>query len=45
MDRERAIAALGLDQPLWAQYLSFLQRRRSTAISAARSSTAPRRSA
>ena len=24
IDRERAIAALGLDQPLWAQYLSFL---------------------
>jgi peptide/nickel transport system permease protein len=24
MDRERAIAALGLDKPLWAQYLSFL---------------------
>ncbi|HYQ99771.1 MAG TPA: ABC transporter permease [Casimicrobiaceae bacterium] len=24
MDRDRAIAALGLDQPLWAQYLSFL---------------------
>jgi peptide/nickel transport system permease protein len=23
-DRERAIHALGLDQPLWAQYLSFL---------------------
>lgn len=23
-DRERAIAALGLDQPLWAQYLLFL---------------------
>ena len=23
-DRERAIAALGLDKPLWAQYLSFL---------------------
>jgi len=24
IDRERAIAALGLDKPLWAQYLSFL---------------------
>ena len=24
MDRERAIAALGLDKPLWAQYWSFL---------------------
>jgi peptide/nickel transport system permease protein len=24
IDRERAIAALGLDRPLWAQYLSFL---------------------
>ncbi len=24
MDRERAIASLGLDKPLWAQYLSFL---------------------
>jgi len=24
IDRERAIAALGLDQPLWAQYLTFL---------------------
>ena len=24
IDRERAIAALGLDQPLWAQYLAFL---------------------
>ena len=24
IDRERAIAALGLDQPLWAQYWSFL---------------------
>ena len=24
-DRERAIAALGLDKPLWAQYLSFLR--------------------
>src|SRR3954470_17421131 len=23
-DREQAIAALGLDKPLWAQYLSFL---------------------
>ena len=27
MDRERAIAALGLDKPLWAQYWSFLDRR------------------
>ncbi len=25
IDRERAIAALGLDQPLWAQYLVFLK--------------------
>ena len=25
IDRERAIAALGLDRPLWAQYLSFLE--------------------
>ena len=25
IDRERAIASLGLDKPLWAQYLSFLQ--------------------
>ncbi len=25
MDRERAIAALGLDKPLWAQYWSFLE--------------------
>ena len=24
IDRERAIASLGLDKPLWAQYLSFL---------------------
>jgi peptide/nickel transport system permease protein len=24
IDRERAIAALGLDKPLWAQYLTFL---------------------
>jgi peptide/nickel transport system permease protein len=24
IDREKAIAALGLDQPLWAQYLGFL---------------------
>src|SRR4051812_5699909 len=24
-DRERAIAALGLDKPLWLQYASFLQ--------------------
>jgi peptide/nickel transport system permease protein len=24
MDRERAIAALGLDKPLWAQYWTFL---------------------
>src|SRR4051812_29571369 len=24
IDRERAIAALGLDKPLWEQYLSFL---------------------
>jgi len=24
IDRERAIAALGLDRPLWAQYLAFL---------------------
>ena len=27
MDRERAIAALGLDKPLWEQYLVFLKRR------------------
>ena len=25
MDRERAIAALGLDRPLWEQYLTFLR--------------------
>ena len=25
IDRERAIAALGLDRPLWEQYLVFLQ--------------------
>jgi peptide/nickel transport system permease protein len=25
IERERAIAALGLDKPLWAQYLSFLE--------------------
>ncbi|WP_144300207.1 ABC transporter permease [Elioraea rosea] len=25
MERERAIAALGLDRPLWLQYLTFLQ--------------------
>ena len=24
IDREQAIAALGLDKPLWAQYLAFL---------------------
>src|SRR5215475_6099950 len=24
IDREKAIAALGLDKPLWAQYLAFL---------------------
>ena len=24
IDRERAIAALGLDKPLWEQYLTFL---------------------
>ncbi len=28
IDRERAIAALGLDKPLWAQYWSFLAGRR-----------------
>ena len=27
IDRERAIAALGLDKPLWEQYLEFLERR------------------
>ena len=45
IDRERAIAALGLDKPLWAQYWSFLARRRCTATSAARSCTARPRSA
>ena len=44
IDRERAIAALGLDKPLWAQYWSFLTRRRCTAISGARSCTARPRS-
>jgi peptide/nickel transport system permease protein len=38
IDRERAIAALGLDKPLSEQYLSFLAAR-FTAISAARSCT------
>ena len=39
IDRERAIAALGLDKPLWEQYLVFLERRAAPATSAARSCT------
>jgi peptide/nickel transport system permease protein len=39
IDRERAIAALGLDKPLWAQYLSFLHGRARPATSGARSCT------
>ena len=34
MDRERAIAALGLDKPLWEQYSMFLERRADAATSA-----------
>ena len=44
IDRERAIAALGLDKPLWEQYLELPARARCTATSAARSCTARRRS-
>ena len=40
IDRERAIAALGLDKPLWAQYLTLPLRRAARATSGARSSTA-----
>ena len=40
IEREHAIAALGLDQPLWAQYGTFLCAARCTATSAARSCTA-----
>ena len=39
IEREHAIAALGLDQPLWTQYAKFLPAR-CTAISADRSYTA-----
>ena len=39
IDRERAIAALGLDKPLWEQYLDVPQRRAARATSATRSST------
>ena len=40
IDRERAIAALGLDKPLWEQYLVVPARRADAATSAARSCTA-----
>ena len=39
IDRERAIAALGLDKPLWEQYLELPQGRAARATSAARSCT------
>ena len=42
IDRERAVAALGLDKPLWEQYLVFLKGAL-TATSAARSCTRPPR--
>ena len=41
-ERARAIAALGLDQPLWQQYLLFVTAR-CTAISAAASCSTSRR--
>ncbi|WP_456316538.1 hypothetical protein [Teichococcus cervicalis] len=42
IERERAIKALGLDLPLWMQYLSFLGNALRAAISAAAScSTSP----
>ena len=44
IERERAIAALGLDKPLWAQYVQLPDAARCTATSAARSCTARRRS-
>ena len=43
IDRERAIAALGLDKPLLEQYLTLPRRRAARATSAARSSTRRRR--
>jgi peptide/nickel transport system permease protein len=50
IDRERAIAALGLDKPLWEQYVVFLKGAVTgdlgrSATSASRSCTRPPRSA
>ena len=42
IERERAIAALGLDKPVWEQYLLFVQTRCS-AISASPSCSTSRR--
>ena len=44
IEREQAIARLGLDQPLWMQFWLFLDNRARAAISATPSCTACRRS-